>query len=252
MCLSCVGAFKVRQHMYLYGSIATSHTTSSWLVSLAPLHPLVYEQSAGFTEDPIWKRSHWCICYQAAPCVRRCGIWKKKKKRNKWARVLKKKKMWEAGSGVGWGGQSSDKSAPAYRVPAKCLCLLPGVGSEIRPVREWGGWLNDFTSPFQLQQLPIYIVMQIHGLSQMVLFQHRGCIEIWLFIPSTPKVFNAPSSVCFYPFFSSPGSALKSVQSDVSLPNGNGGKEGMMNFGEIWQGSNRKITEKQERKKQSA
>lgn len=40
------------------------------------------------------------------------------------------------------------------------------------------GWLKDSASPFQLQQLPIYIVMQIHGPSQMVLFQHRGCIEI--------------------------------------------------------------------------
>lgn len=103
-------------------------------------------------------------------------------------------------------GQSGDKSTPAYRAPAKCLapacCLSWGGKGEggLWPVREWGGWLNDFTSPFQLQQLPIYIVMQIHGLSQMVLFQHRGCIEIWLFIPSTSKVFNAPSSVCFYPF----------------------------------------------------
>lgn len=86
------------------------------------------------------------------------------------------------------GGQWSDKSTPLHRAPTKYLaatCLLPGVGRDMRPVSEWGGRLNDFTSPFQLQQLPIYIVMQIHGLSQMVLFQHRGCMEIWLFIPST-------------------------------------------------------------------
>lgn len=73
-------------------------------------------------------------------------------------------------------------------------------GTGLWPVREWGAGSNTRRHPFQLQQLPIYIVMQIHGLSQMVLFQHRGCIEIWLFIQGTSQVFNAPSSVCFYPF----------------------------------------------------
>lgn len=160
------------------------------LVSCAPT--CIWTELRGFTEDHIWKRSHRCIRYRAAPCVWRCGIWKKASSR------VKKRR------GGGEGGQSSDKkyaSVPcANKVPR--ACLLPGVGREMRPVREWGGWLNDFTSPFQLQQLPIYIVMQIHGLSQMVLFQHRGCREIWLFIPSTSKVFNASSSVCFYPLLS--------------------------------------------------
>lgn len=127
-----------------------------------------------------------------------------------------------------------------------CACLLHGVGTEMRPVREWGVWLNDFTSPFQLQQLPIYIVMQIHGLSQMVLFQHRGCIEIWLFIPSTSQVFNAPSSICIYPPPST-GSGFKSVQSDVSLSNGEGEKE-WTNFGRLWQGSAWEIIGEQKRK----
>lgn len=165
------------------------------LVSFAPTH--IWTELWGFAEDSIWKRSHWCICYQAAACVRRCGIWKKKR----WACVLREEeKKWQWGLGGGW--QSSDKKVRRRALCQQSATRLPGVGSEIRPVREWGGWLNDFTSPFQLQQLPIYIVMQIHGLSQMVLFQHRGCTEIWLFIPSTSKVFNAPSSVCFCPFLS--------------------------------------------------
>lgn len=53
--------------------------------------------------------------------------------------------------GVG-GLQRSDKSAlgnQAWRL---------GWGG---PTCQGGGRLNDFTSPFQLQQLPIYIVMQI-------------------------------------------------------------------------------------------
>lgn len=105
----------------------------------------------------------------------------------RWACVFKKGEM-------GRGGLCDKRqkhSVSAYRLVWREKCDLS----------EQEGWLSDFTSPFQLQQLPIYIVMQIHGLSQMVLFQHRGCIEIWIFIPNTSQVFNAPSSVCVYPFF---------------------------------------------------
>lgn len=116
-----------------------------------------------------------------------------------------------------------------------------GRGGGIQPVREWGGWLNDSTSPFQLQQLPIYIVMQIHGPSQMVLFQHRGCTEIWLFIHSTSEVFNAPSSVCFHPFLSSLGGGLK--QPDAALPNGNREAEDDKFGRRDWQARNWEITE---------
>lgn len=143
-------------------------------------------------------RVHWRSHLKEKPLVHTLSgcsmcveMWHLKKRR---ACVLKKDEV-EGGRAV---ERQKYASVPcANKVPR--ACLLPGVGREMRPVREWGGWLNDFTSPFQLQQLPIYIVMQIRGLSQMVLFQHRGCIEIWLFIPSTSKVFNAPSSVCFYP-----------------------------------------------------
>lgn len=130
----------------------------------------------------------------------------KKKTRGGQALGVKKKRDGAEGRRRGGGAAGRQKYASVLRASkVSRACLLPdvgrgGEGGGFWPVREWGGWLNDFTSPFQLQQLPIYIVMQIHGLSQMVLFQHRGCIEIWLFIPSTSKVFNAPSSVCFYPF----------------------------------------------------
>ena len=66
--------------------------------------------------------------------------WQKKKKQKA------KKKYWGGGSQATWDGGTEE-----------------GRGRGTQPVREWGGWLNDSTSPFQLQQLPIYIVMQIHG-----------------------------------------------------------------------------------------
>lgn len=173
-------------------------------------------------------RVHWRSHLKEKPLVHMlsgCSMWAKMwhlKKKKKNACVLKKDRV-----GRRMGGGSHPTKVRQRTVRQQSALRLPAAACrrEIRPVREWGGWLNDFTSPFQLQQLPIYIVMQIHGLSQMVLFQHRGCIEIWLFIPSTSKVFNAPSSVCFYPFLSFPGRGLKSVQPDVSLPNGSREKE---------------------------
>lgn len=120
-------------------------------------------------------------------CARRmwkCGIWRRR------ACVLKKTRD----ECEGWG--KKQKSEGKYDgVPlankAPTVCLLPGSCGSTRE-REGrrdlsgseGGWLNDSISPFQLQQLPIYIVMQIQCVSQMVLFQHRGCIKIWLFIHS--------------------------------------------------------------------
>lgn len=166
---------------------ATS-STSSLLVSLSPVLPLIYEQSSEGSLK-ITSEAEATGAYTIW-LLHVCGDVAFEKR---WACVFKKKKKVKGGGAV-----ERQRYVPcASKVP--CACLLPGVRREMRPVREWGGWLNDFTSPFQLQQLPIYIVMQIHGLSQMVLFQHRGCIEIWLFIPSTSQVFNAPSSVCFHP-----------------------------------------------------
>lgn len=206
MCLSWVGTFKVWHVMYTAEYISV--LLCAYIPPVAPLAsaPLCSSPCLQCTYSYMNRalRVHWRSHLKEKPLVHvyairllhvcvRCGIWKKKKKKKRRACVLKKRR--------GWGRaveRQKYASVPcANKVP--CACLLPGVGREMRPVREWGGWLNDFTSPFQLQQLPIYIVMQIHGLSQMVLFQHRGCIEIWLFIPSTSKVFNAPSSVCFYP-----------------------------------------------------
>lgn len=177
----------------LYATNTTSHTTSSVFVSLFPVHLLAFEwRSEGSLK--ITSESEDTGAY-TIKLLHVCGDVAFEKR---WACMLKKDKVEDVG-GAG-EGQPSDKSTPAYRTPTKCLA--PAWCGEGRcDLSVWGGWLNDFTSPFQLQQLPIYIVMQIHGLSQMVLFQHRGCIEIWLFIPSTSQVFNAPSSVCFYPFF---------------------------------------------------
>lgn len=48
------------------------------LVSCAPT--CIWTELWGFTEDYIWKRSHWCIRYQAALCLafeKRRACWKK-------------------------------------------------------------------------------------------------------------------------------------------------------------------------------
>lgn len=119
--------------------------------------------------------------------------------------MLEKKETGCDGVLRGWGSSQATKVQRRNRcLAAAWLAVCRGEagrgGGGLWPVREWGAGSKTRRHPFQLQQLPIYIVMQIHGLSQMVLFQHRGCIEIWLFIQGTSQVFNAPSSVCFYPF----------------------------------------------------
>lgn len=114
--------------IYQCGSIATS----SLLVSFAPSR--IWTELRGFTEDPIWKRSHWCICYQAAPCVRRCGIWKKKRR----ACVLKKDR-------VGWGGSSQATKVRQRTVRQQSALRLPaawcGEGDptcqRVRGLAEW-------------------------------------------------------------------------------------------------------------------
>lgn len=194
----------------LYPSVGPSssrHTTSSLLVSsCAYSHinraPRVRPRShLKGGEPPVHTLSGCSMCVEIWLFLLRGGG----------GQALGVKKERDGAEGR-WGSQATKvrqhtaRQQSVSRLPAACRGEGRGRGEGgggFWPVREWGGWLNDFTSPFQLQQLPIYIVMQIHGLSQMVLFQHRGCIEIWLFIPSTSKVFNAPSSVCFYPFLPS-------------------------------------------------
>lgn len=184
--------------MYLYAT--TSHTTSSLPVSLSRVHLLIYEQSSEGSLKITSERED-TGAHAIEPLHVCVETWHLKDDGLVCRRKIKKRHG--GGGGVEWGWRGGaveqQKSTPAHRAPTKCLapacCLVWGGRCDLS---EWGGWLNDFTSPFQLQQLPIYIVMQIHGLSQMVLFQHRGCTEIWLFIPSTSQVFNAPSSVCFF------------------------------------------------------
>lgn len=140
------------------------------------------------------KLLHWC------PHSALCFIFFFFFKAKLYALEKKDRARWSfKGLGFQWGSQATKVQQHNRCLAAAWLSWGGGGGGSLTCQRV-RGWLKDSASPFQLQQLPIYIVMQIHGLSQMVLFQHRGCIEIWLFIPSTSQVFNAPSSVCFHPF----------------------------------------------------
>lgn len=106
--------------MHLCATSTTSHTTSSLLLSLSPVHLLVYEQSSAGSLKITSERE--ATGAYAIGLLHVCGDVAFEKRR---ARGLKKDEV------EGRGGSQATKSTPAYRAPTKCLapaCCRCGEG----------------------------------------------------------------------------------------------------------------------------
>lgn len=140
MCLSWVSTFKVSQVMYIAEYIAVFFMYLYMPPAPPPLclSPCllctysIWTELWGFTEDHIWKRSHWCIRYRAAPCVWRCGIWKKTSLR------VKKRRGWGGGgSRATKVRQHTVRQQSALRLPAAWCGEGDATCQRVRGLAEW-------------------------------------------------------------------------------------------------------------------
>ena len=135
--------------MHLCATSTTSHTTSSLLLSLSPVHLLVYEQSSAGSLKITSERE--ATGAYAIGLLHVCGDVAFEKR---WARGLKKDEV-EGGG----GGSQATKITPAYRAPTKCLapacCLVWGGRCDLSE-SEGAGWMTSH-HPFSSSNFPFIL-----------------------------------------------------------------------------------------------
>jgi len=123
------------------------------LASLSPVHLLSHVNRASEGSLKIASERGAAGAYAIGPAPRVWRRWHLKNENN-----FKKDEIDKGcvcGGCVGGVGRATTvrRCAARQQSDLRLRLPLPGVGREMQPVRKWGGWLNDFTSPFQLQQL---------------------------------------------------------------------------------------------------